>query len=544
MLRLSSATLIRPLIILLLCFSFIFAEHVPNQIIIQQRTPLSTMSNASINRKLSGTLSEKLKRYGAFQSTFLAENAEQTSGLTTQATRGPTGTAYHLITFTASQNIDNIMAELQKDPEILSVQPNFVYKLMAIPNDPLTTPNQTYLNQISAFAGWDLCTGNSGVVVAILDSGATIAHEDLITRITSNYKNIVSNNNDVSDIATISAYTAYGHGTLVAGIIGATASNNLGIAGIDWNCQLLIVRVFNDQMKSDTAYLVTGINYAMEHGANVINMSLGGAEYDPALDRTCKAAWDNGLILVAAMGNTDKDTPQNAIIYPAGFTTVIGVGSVNKNNDLSTYSCYGHGSQTTDVVAPGEFIMSTAAIPGTNNYTDLFSGTSFSTPMVSGLAALMKAQYPTLSNANIRNIIENSCDPLGSGYDILKYGHGIINIKNALERASGYVTAKSITEIMNYPNPVIDGQTKFSFQSKKAIQSAEFVIYDLRGREVAKVTSGGTPMNTGGTYKTKAWDCTDSHGNALPNGTYIYTVKATDVDGGTQHGRGKLAIVR
>ncbi len=527
---------------LLFCFSFIFAEYVPNQIIIQQRTLFSPLSKASINRKLSSTINTKLNKYGSFQSSFLAENAAPVSGITNQASgASDPGTAYHLIAFSASQNIENIITELQKDTEILSVQPNFVYKLMATPNDPLLN-QQGYLNQIYAPAGWDICTGNSSVIVAILDSGANTRNEDLVGRINPNYWNIVSNNNiDVSDIAFKNTNTPQGHGTLVAGIIGATASNNKGIAGLDWNCQLLIVRVFDNAMISNTAYLISAINYAITNGADVINMSLGASEYDAALDVTCKTAWNNGLILVAAMGNSYAQ--QNTIFYPAGFTSVIGVGSVDENNELSGFSCYGNGAQTTDVVAPGENILSTASSPNDNTYAP-YSGTSFAAPMVAGLAALMKAKFPDLSNTDIRNIIQNACIPLGTGYDVLKYGHGIINVKNALERASGYVPQKSITEIMNYPNPVIDGQTRFSFQSKKAIQAAEFIVYDLRGREVARLTAGGNNMLDGGTYKTGVWDCTDSNGNTLPNGTYIYTVKATDVNGGIQNARGKLAIVR
>lgn len=525
-------------LITLLLFSILCAEYVPNEIIIQQRTPFSLQTKAAGNRKLSAEISKTLARYGTFTPTYLAETEEKYNGLSTQSSGGASdGAAYHLITFSASQNIETIINELRKDPHILSVQPNYVYKLMAMPNDPLT-PNQTYLKQISAFEGWDRCTGDAAVIVAVLDSGVNINHEDLLLKIHPAYINIPSNNNlDVSDIS-----TPNGHGTLVAGIIGATASNNKGIAGLDWNCKILPIRVFNSSGISYTSYLISGIDYALAQGASILNMSLGSAEHDPALETVCNTAWNNGAILVAAMGNSW--TQQATVFYPAGFDSVIGVGSVNGSNVLSGFSCYGNGTKTTDVVAPGEYILSTSAHANNATYISSESGTSFAAPMVAGLAALMKAKYPTLSNADIRTIIQNACIPLGNGYEAYKYGHGIINVANALDRASGYVPQKSITNIMNYPNPVTNGKTKFSFQSQKSIQAAEILIYDLRGREVARLTSGGSIMLNGGTYKTGEWDCTDSNGNPLPNGSYVYMIKATDVNGGIQKARGKLAIVR
>lgn len=530
--------MLRPIILFCLLCSFSLASYAPNQIIVQQRTLFSPQSKSSANRKLSAAIQNKLSQYGAFTSSYLAETTTANSGVSSQSTGFSSGgTAYHLITFSSSQNIELLLSELKQDPEILSVQPNYEYTLMATPADPLLS-SQNYLQQISALEGWDKGTGNASVLVAVIDSGANINHEDLLARIHPAYWNAVSNNTDVSDTS-----APIGHGTLVAGIIGAEVSNNKGIAGIDWNCQVLVIRVFNAEGKSYSSYLIAAINYAMQsgHKADVINMSLGSSERDAALEATCKQAWDNGAILVAAMGNSWVN--QSAIFYPAGFTQVIGVGSVNRNNNLSGFSCYGNGTQTTDVVAPGEYILSTSA--GANNtYTDSESGTSFSTPMVSALAALLKARYPSLSNTEIREIIQNACIPLGNGYEAYKYGHGLINVVNALERASGYVPQKSITNIMNYPNPITDGTTKFSFQTEKSIQSAEFIIYDLRGREVSRLTSGSSIMVNGGTYRSGTWDCTDNSGKPLPNGSYIYTIKAIDVNGGTQKARGKLAIVR
>lgn len=411
---------------------------------------------------------------------------------------------------------------------------------------------------VAAAAGWDICTGNSTVILAILDSGISYTHPDLPAgRIMSGY-DYYNNDNDPSDdnrynYNTVTHVTsnAFGHGTQVAGHAAAQTNNGIGIAGIDWNCKIMPLKVTNQIGNAYLSDVAAAINYAKNHGADVINMSFGGTdgEFDYALKAACDAAYAADIILVAAMGNSGDDT----IYYPAGYESVIGVGATDETDTRANFSTYGSGSKTTELVAPGSNLLSTCAFQtgdpaylptaSTDGNYHRNSGTSFSTPIVSGLCTLMKAQHPGLTSQEIRLILHNSADDLGTvGYDKY-YGYGRVNIYNALKLVSTYKSASNATlrDIYNFPNPATEGETQFSFKSDKVIKEVIIIIYDLRGREVARLESGVGA--TTGTYVTDKWDCTNANGSKLANGTYIYVIKATDGNDEESIAKGKLAIV-
>lgn len=486
------------------------------------------------------------------------------------------------LNFDDAVDVPLLVAQYQNDDNIEYAQPVYIYRSLAVVPDDTYYPTQSvYLDHLAAGSGWELTTGSASVIVAVLDTGISLNHQDLTGNIWINTGdnntngldddgngyaddrygwNFVpaitnSNINDDNDYYVDESgvtRNSFGHGTMVSGIIGARTNNSKGIAGAVWNTKIMTLKVLDAGGRGDTSGMAAAINYAKYNGATVINMSLGSPGFDNAFNDACAAAYKAGIILVAAMGNSGD----SSVEYPAGFDSVIGVGAVDKHDVIAYYSTYGAGSHTTELTAPGggnvpgNHIISTCAFTrgrvgglSSNGLYHQASGTSFAAPYVAGLCALMKARYPSLENDELRIALHNGADDLGTtGYDKY-YGYGRINFYNSLRLASNYVSRASsaLVDVFNFPNPVTDGSTRFSFKAEKQISSARFMIYDLKGRLLTTLESGkGT---TTGTYVTGKWECEDDQGNKLPNGTYIYVIEAEDVDGSTHHGRSKLSIV-
>jgi thermitase len=215
------------------------------------------------------------------------------------------------------------------------------------------------------------------VIVAILDTGIDTDHEALYSKVASEI------NFTDSPAGTLDTY---GHGTPVAGIIAATGDNNPGIQGVAPNCRLLNIKVADDQGRYEVSDLVNGILWAVDNGANVINISLVSEERSTELEEAVNYAWRNGVIIIAAAGNGGTDTPT----YPAAFEYCIAVTAVDDNGNLVPLANYG---DWVDIAAPGYKIHS--ILPG-NNYGYLY-GTSFATAYVSGLAAII---FPLVPDSN------------------------------------------------------------------------------------------------------------------------------------------------
>lgn len=421
------------------------------------------------------------------------------------------------LTFTEDVDIPFLLVQYQNDPSIAIAEPNYIYSIAA------TTPNDTYFNnqntslpQISATAGWDITTGSSSVIVAVLDTGIDYTHEDLADNMWTHADyplhgtDTVNKDNDPMD--------DHGHGTMVAGCIGAKGNNSKGIAGVAWNVQLMAVKVLDHTGSGNAVTVSDGIKYAMEKGAKIINMSLGSSKPSFLIETACKTAYDAGCLLVAASGNDGKDT----VDYPAAHTYVIAVGATNPDNTRAYFSNYEYG--VLELSAPGFNIYSTKIA---NSY-DSSNGTSFSSPIVAGTAALLKANNSSLTNVQLRTILRNTAVDIGSpGYDAAT-GYGLVNIYNGLTGNIPNPQAfknNTIYDVYNFPNPVKSNETKFSFKSEERIDRIEIYIYDLKGREKVRIEADfSDPLP--GTYTTGTWDCRDSNGNKLPNGTYLYVIKS------------------
>lgn len=306
-------------------------------------------------------------------------------------------------------------------------------------------------NDIKAVEAWDITTGSSSVVVCIIDSGTKLDHPDLAGRIWKNPKETVINTKDDDGNGKIDDIQGWdfanndndptddhGHGTNVGGIIGATGNNGIGYAGIDWNCKLMIIKGLKNDNSGLYSWWEAGIYYAVDNGAKVINMSLVGSSNSASLEAAVNYAWNKGCIVVACMGNDNTD----ALRYPAAFSNLIAVGSVNPNGKKSTPFFWSTTSGSNygsfiDVCAPGNYIFG-LKFDSNTNYNSYWGGTSQATPHVAGLASLMLAKNPTLTPAKIKDLIQKGCDDQTgdptqdvAGFDN-HHGWGRINIKKTL----------------------------------------------------------------------------------------------------------------
>ena len=310
-----------------------------------------------------------------------------------------------------------ILNELKKDTSLENVEPNFQVSLLdVIPNDS-DYGQQYYLTNIRASQAWDHTTGTPSVIIAVLDSGIDLAHPDLAGRIGQGY-DFVENDSIPQD--------QNGHGTHVAGIAAANANNGYGIAGVDWKAQIMPIRVLDAYGNGSFANVAQGIIWAADHGARVINLSLGGSQYSAVLDESVQYAVQMGVILVAATGNSGSST----VLYPAAFPGVIGVGATDQNNHLAWFSNTGDG---VDVVAPGVSIYGLDVGSGFRSR----NGTSMSAPQVAGFAALLAGLPEMQYSSAVVAKIESSAKDLGpAGWDP-QYGYGLIQIGPAVDSLFG-----------------------------------------------------------------------------------------------------------
>lgn len=318
--------------------------------------------------------------------------------------------------------VESLIEDLRQQPEVLYVELNFVSEATFQPNDPIyNDPTRVYAPQlIHAEAAWDVTTGNANVIVAIVDSGVNAGHEDLAGRIIScggAICDFVNNDSDPSD--------DQGHGTHVGGIVAANINNSAGIAGIAPGVSLLPVKVLNAANSSDWATISAGIIFAADHGARVINLSLGGWSASDTLLSAIRYAAGKGALIVAAAGNASNDLP----FYPAYYAETFAVSSTTRSDQLAATSNYG---PAVDIAAPGEDIWSAYWTTATPVAYASQSGTSMSAPHVSGLAALLFSGRPDLGPADARAIIQQSAVDLGApGLDPY-FGAGRIDVGAAL----------------------------------------------------------------------------------------------------------------
>lgn len=282
-----------------------------------------------------------------------------------------------------------------------------------LPNDP-HYDKQWALEKVDAPRAWNYATGEN-ILIAILDTGTDLDHPDLADKVRTDIDKDYINDDDEAD-------DDEGHGTHVSGIAAATTNNGIGIAGLGWETMLLPIKVISADNEGDSVDLAEAIHYATDRGADVINMSLGGPEACPAeVQEAANYAYAKGVVLVAAAGNNGDNTED----FPANCTHVLGIAATNSTDNRSSYSNYGN---HVSIAAPGSNIYSTQ-MGGGYGYK---SGTSMSTPYAAGLAALLRARFPSYTPDQVASAILDNAEDLGAtGWDEY-YGCGRINAFQAL----------------------------------------------------------------------------------------------------------------
>lgn len=337
---------------------------------------------------------------------------------------------YYLVVADDTLTDDEIEQRLLAMPEVVSIGRNQRVYPVAV----AVTPNDEYyfrqwgLPLISAPYAWSVTTGSRDVVVAVLDTGLRDDHPDIDRSAVLAGRNFVSDQSASNYRDTVRDMS---HGTMVAGIIGARTNNGTGVAGLNWSVSLMPVRVLSSSGGGSVAGVGQGIRWAVDNGADVINMSLAwdSNPADPGerfVIEQIEYAISRGVTLVAGAGNDN-----GRITMPAAHPDVIAVGAVDRNKQRAWYSNYG---PQLDLVAPGgsqtsatyrDGVLSTDVVDGTLYYS-YQQGTSFASPHVAGVVALMYANGITDPH-EIREILTDTAEDLGPrGFD-QHYGYGLVN---------------------------------------------------------------------------------------------------------------------
>ncbi|UTT43526.1 S8 family serine peptidase [Exiguobacterium aurantiacum] len=299
--------------------------------------------------------------------------------------------------------------ELKQEDHVIHVEEDHLMTLTYTPSD-IYFSSQTHHSNIQSESAWERSIGTN-VTVAVLDNGIDMNHEDLKDKIVNPYDTVYD-----------SAYTLTPgkHGTHVAGIVGSQMDNYYGGVGVAPDAAIMPIDVFIGE-SAYTSDVIEGVYRAVDQGADIINMSLGSYNYNYSFQQAINYAYARGVAVIAAAGN---DATSEAH-YPSSYNHVISVGSTTSYDTLSSFSNYGW---NIDVTAPGSQIVSTTPY---NSYGSM-SGTSMASPVVAGVAALIKATEPGLSVDALTERLTSTADDLGSPGRDYFYGYGRVNAKEAL----------------------------------------------------------------------------------------------------------------
>ena len=309
------------------------------------------------------------------------------------------------------KNFDKVKAALSKNPNFTFVEENFIAQGMLVPNDSYFS-SQWHHNNIMSSSAWEMGVGSTEIPIAIIDSGVDPDHPDLMAKLLPGF-NFLLGNSDTHDVL--------GHGTAVSGSAGALSNNATGVAGVAWNNPIMPLVVLNSSNWATYTDISNAIIYAVNNGAKVINISIGGSSFSSTLDNAVNYAWNNGVLVFASAANENTSVRY----YPAACTNAVAVAATDSADNRASFSNYG---DWITLAAPGVSILTTNNGGGYGYW----SGTSFASPITAGLAALVWSANPDLTHQQILEILKSTADDLGAtGFDNI-YGYGRINAYNAM----------------------------------------------------------------------------------------------------------------
>ncbi|RME91419.1 MAG: tandem-95 repeat protein [Verrucomicrobia bacterium] len=377
----------------------------------------------------------------------------------------------HRLRLAPGQSMATALARLREQPDVAYAEPNYLVRLCVQPSPPrqpndFALPRQWALDNtgqlngtadadIHALAAWNLTTGSRDVRIAIIDSGVDYFHPDLEANIWVNPGEIPGNGLDDDRNGYIDDVHGFdfvshdgdpmddqGHGTHVAGIVGAVTDNDLGVAGICWQASIMALKAFDENGEAPVSDVVEAIEYAVANGARLINASWGTPDLSLALQDAIRAATEAGVLMISAAGNGRTDEP----FYPSALPEVVSVAATDPKDARARFSNYG---DQVDLAAPGYLIYST--LP--NARYDFLSGTSMAAPHVTGVAALVLSLHPELTPAQLLDILRNAVDPIRTDHPL---GTGRLNALKAVQVAGPLPTAR-----LRLP-PVLSGRVDFT----------------------------------------------------------------------------------
>jgi subtilisin family serine protease len=411
-------------------------DHIPGRLIIKVKSEFSDKCNKSsiaipsLNKTFSAEEVQQVNKIFPFHKKVKRDKAN--------ANWVDLSTIYRL-QLAPSGSLARVIKQLKKNPAIAYVEPEYINQLTYTPSDT-SNNRQWYLNAIKAFDAWDVNKGDTSVVIAIIDTGSDMDHEDLIDDYAYNFNDPINGVDDDNDGYTDNYYgwdvanndnnpehNGQAHGTNCAGIASASTDNVTGISGCGFNSRILPVRIDDDATGGLTA-AYEGIVYAADHGAFIISNSWGSYRYSKfAQDVVNYAAINKGAVVIGAMGNDGKEDR----FYPAAYENVFAVGSSLPGDTVKENSNYGYWG---DIYAPGELLYTTSI----NGQYQTNGGTSMAGPVVAGVAALIKSNFPNYSAQQVIQQLTNCGDDI----------YSINDSKYANKLGAGRVNAfKAVTDI-------------------------------------------------------------------------------------------------
>lgn len=444
-----------------------------------------------------------------------------------------------LVGWSGAQTVASQLVALGALPGVALVDASHVYSVHRVPNDPLVN-SQYQLSAVDAFGAWEYEVGNSSrVTIAVVDAGIDGAQPDLSPKL-GNTKSMIFDQGTGVGSLNDPPTPACNHATHVAGVAAAASDNGTLVAGMSWGAQLVSYKVFVDAQcnldcsdnaapgcKANDPAIAGAISEAKSHngtpgyGRVVINMSLGGSgACSAAIQTAITNAISSGAVVVAATGNDSG--PVNS---PGNCAGVIPMGATDINNNIASFSSRGAELASGGLVAPGVSLLTTDVGGGSVGAT----GTSFSSPMGAGLAALVLSAKPTATPAQVQTLMRGGAVDIGQ--PSATQGAGLMNayrtmrltVKGTLAGFDG--EQKPIA----FPNPFRLSQSSivnFAIPSGLGEGGLDIKIYTVDGGFIRELTA-------------PVWDGKNANGNTVASGTYVFVVKTSNGSS-----RGRMAVIR
>jgi len=330
--------------------------------------------------------------------------------------------------------LDRVAATLMKTGLFTFVERDGVVRSTGTANDTYFS-SQWHLSAIQATNAWDMTTGNSNVVVAVVDTGADWAHSDLAGNLVPGWS-FLTGTSSTQDSGGNS-----GHGTATSGTIAAVSNNYVGVAGVSWNNKVMPLQVLDSNGGGSVSNLANAITYAADHGARIVNASVGTQSASSALQSAVDYAWNKGTVVFAAAGNYATSTP----VYPAACNNAVAVSATDPNGVFHASSSYG---SWIDVSAPGSGILTTSMGGGYGSW----SGTSFASPIAAAVGALVLSVKPGLSASQLVSLLEKNADDFGAAGLDDYFGYGQVNAYKSV-LAAGSAVADTTAPLVSISSP-------------------------------------------------------------------------------------------